>query len=409
MAQSNIRSGDAATYVGVEGTYGTLPTVRRLTPIAGTVVPGPQQADLDVMDESIYLHDRKTTARGLTDGSTIPFELYARRLSSLLTSSTLDAPAQYRDVTRALLGGQSPAQGGNVGAVLDTPAGTTTSLTVVSAANLAVGQWILVPTANGREPARISGISGVTVSLNPGTSTAPTDGGTIAHCITQYLTDSNALSLSVQHAKAGSADEQYQFVGCTGDMTITATRNELVRIACALRAAYWTRGALSISAAVGGDTVGAPFSPLNDGVFLLQPTATATRTNYNIEEISVAANTGMTHILSLVGGVGGTLGVMRVAERNAVTMQVTIPMDPDQITNWSNQTALQAWLQIPAGSGASRQWLIVGLPKCFVLGVPQPVASSDGRVRYQITLAAQIPDTSGATELIRSPFIFAVS
>lgn len=409
MAQSNIRSGDAATYVGVESTYGTLPTVRRLTPIMGTVVPGPQQADLDVMDESIYLHDRKTTARGLTDGSTIPFELYARRLSPALTSGTLDAPAQYRDVVRALLGGMSPAQGGNVGATLTGSPGTTTSLNVVSAANLAVGQWITVETANGPEPARIDGISGTTIALKPGLSTAPSSGGAVAHCITHFLTDSNSLSLSVQHAKAGSADEQYQFVGCTGDMTITAARNELVRIACALRAAYWTRGALSISAAVGGDTVGAPFSPLNDGVFLLQPVATATRTNYNVEQISVAANTGMTHIPSLVGSVGGTLGVMRVAERNAVTMQVTLPMDPDQITNWSGQTALQAWLQIPAGSGASRQWLIVGLPKCFVLGVPQPVASSDGRVQYQITLAAQIPDTSGATELIRSPFIFAVS
>jgi hypothetical protein len=408
MAQVSIRSNDAATYVGVESTYGTLPTVRRLTPIAGSVNIVPQQDDLAVLDESVYLHDNKRTARGLkSNGSTASFQCYLKALSSLLTSSTLDAPAVYRDVMRALLGGMSPAQGGNVGGACAVAAGTASAVDVVSAANFAAGQWVMVETANGMEPARIASIASTTLTMNPALATAPSSSGDVAHCITLYLSDSNTLSLSLQHAKAGSSDEQYELRGCTGDLEIQVARGAQAMISVNLRAGDWSRGALSISTAVGADTTGNCYASIDDAVFLLQAASTATPTNYYVEECTFSVATGMVHVPALNGPVSGTQATMRTGDRVGATATVTIRMDPDQITNWSNQTELQLWLQIPLGTGATRQWLVVGMPKCRIVGVPQPNVSSDNRVRYQLTLQAHI-DASAGSELLRSPFIVAV-
>jgi hypothetical protein len=408
MAQVNLRAADAATFVGVEGTYGTAPTVARLTPVSGTINIVPQQDELEVNDESVFLHDYRQPARGLkSTNSTAELQCNIKRLAALLTTGTLAAPALYRHLVRALLGGMSPAEGGSVGATLDASPGTTTALEVLSAANLAVGQWILVPTANGREPGRIASISGTTVTLNPGLSTAPTASGEIAHCVTTYLNQDNSLSITLQHAKAGSADEQYEMRGCTGDLEITVNRAELASLTARLRAAVWRQGALSLSVAAGADATGNAYASTQDAVFLLQAQATATRVNYDVEECTFRVDTGMAHVPSLSGVVEGTAGVFRVGARQAVEATVTIRMDAAQRTAWDAQTQLQLWLQIPGGSGATRQWLSVGMPRCILVGNPQPVASSDGRVRYTLTLRGQM-DTAGASTLARSPFVMAV-
>jgi hypothetical protein len=221
-----------------------------------------------------------------------------------------------------------------------------------------------------------------------------------------YPSDTNTSTITVQHAKAGNANEQYQFLGCTGNISLALARNSEVTVGFDLQAANWSQGALSLATSVGNDGRGTPFAVVGAKT-LLQAYGTATATNYDVEECSVDLKLGMSRIPSLSGTVEGTAGVMRTGERVAAEINLTVRMDTTWITGWSAQTLYQFAIMIPSGTGSSKQWFVFHAPKCQIVGVPERDFGADGRVRYKLKLLPQI-DTSGSTAALRSPWSIAV-
>jgi len=405
MAAVDIRANESATYTGTESTYGTAATTARTTIVTGSFQPKLMQTELPVLKESVYLHDNQTTVQGLkSDGSGCSFQTYACARAAKLSTSTVTHDA-WEKMMSALCGGVTPADGANVG---DTNAGgTATAPTVASATDFSAGQWCTFPVGSTTEPGRIASISSNTLTLNPGLSTSP-DGGSAAvcHMVTFYPSDTNTSTITVQHAKAGNANEQYQFLGCTGNISLALARNSEVTVGFDLQAANWSQGALSLATSVGNDGRGTPFAVVGAKT-LLQAYGTATATNYDVEECSVDLKLGMSRIPSLSGTVEGTAGVMRTGERVAAEINLTVRMDTTWITGWSAQTLYQFAIMIPSGSGSSKQWFVFHAPKCQIVGVPERDFGADGRVRYKLKLLPQI-DTSGSTAALRAPWAIAV-
>lgn len=405
MAAVDIRANESATYTGTESTYGTAATTARATIVTGSFQPKLMQTELPVLKESVYLHDNQTTVQGLkSDGSGCSYQTYACARAAKLSSSALTLDTWEKQLA-ALCGGVTPADGANVG---DTNAGGTAAApTVASGSDFAAGMWCTWPVGSTTEPGRIASVSGTTINLNPGLSTSP-DGGSAAvcHMVTFYPSDTNTSSVTVQHAKAGNSSEQYEFRGCTGNISLAMARNSEVTVGFDLQAASWSQGALSLSTAVGNDGRGTPFAVVGAKT-LLQAYGTATATNYHVEECSVDLKLGMAHIPSLSGTVEGTAGVMRVGERVAAEINLTVRMDTDWITGWSAQTLYQFMIAVPSGTGTSKQWFVFHAPKCQIVGNPERDFGADGRVRYKLKLLPQI-DTSGSTAALRAPWAIAI-
>ena len=256
------------------------------------------------------------------------------------------------------------------------------------------------------EPAKIASIASTTLTCNPGLSAAPAGSGNVAHMVSFYPSDTNTSSVTVQHAKAGSSSEQYEFLGCTGNISLALARNAEVTVGFDLQAANWRQGALSLATTVGNDGRGAPFAVVGAKT-LLQAYGTATATNYHVEECSVDLKLGMTHLPSLSGTVEGTAGVMRTGERIAAEINLTVRMDTTWVTGWSAQTLYQFMIAIPSGTGATKQWLVFHAPKCQIVGVPERDFGADGRVRYKLKLLPQI-DSAGANAAMRAPWSLSI-
>lgn len=407
MAQVNNRKKDAATYSGVEGTYGTGATTARLSIVSDSWEANLDQPPVAVDAESSELYDHQSPIFGLQTGEA-KFDLYVRPPETApMTTGTMTAPAQL-SLMHAWLGGLSPAAGGNTGAVLAASAGTATAIEVVSAANLAAGQWILVQTANGLEPGRISTIASTTVNLNPGLSTTPTNNGVVASMANLYPTPGvdSCSSVTLEHTTLLTTNQQ-RLLGCIGDFEWRFAQNEPLKCGVTARAAKWERGSLSLATSVGSDTAGLPFALVDGAKFLLQGVATATATHVPIEEITMKMATGLAHTPDIGGAVNGTAGITRVGERMAAEWVVTMRTDEAQMTAWAAQTYLQAVLMVPRGTGVTRQYALWSLPRATIEGKPKRVYSGDGRERYAITLRSQI-DTSLSTALLKAPWIHAV-
>lgn len=404
MAQVDIRANESATYSGTEGTFGSAATTSRLTIVTGSFVPRLSQTELPVLTESVYLHDHQTTVQALkSEGSGCDFSTYAQMRAAKATTSTITYNA-WESLMAAICGGSTPADGANVG---DTnTGGTATAPTVLSGTDFAAGQWVTLPIGGSTEPARITSVVTTTLNCNPGLSGSPTGSGAVAHMVTFYPSDTNTAAVTIEHAKAGNASEQYRFLGCTGSFSLTMQRNQLITFAFTLAAADWSQGALSLGTSVGNDGRGTCFA-LQGGKTLLQPVATATATQYVVEECTVDLKLGMAHVPALTNTTQGVVGTMRVGERMGAEITVVVRMDTDQITNWSAQTLLQFAVMVPQGSGSSRQWFVFHAPRCQIVGVPERVLSGDGRVRYQLKLQTQI-DSSGSTAALRAPWTIAV-
>lgn len=404
MAAEDLRAGESATYFGTESTYGTAATTARGTIVTGSFQPKLMQTELPVLKESTLLHDNQTTVQGLkSDGSGCSFQTYACPRATQLTSSTLALDVWEKQLY-ALCGGVTPADGANVG---DTNTGGTASVpTVSSGTDFAAGMWATFPVGSSTEPAKIASISTTSLTCNPGLSAAPAGSGNVAHMVSFYPSDTNTSSVTVQHAKAGSANEQYEFLGCTGNISLAFVRNSEVTVGFDLQAASWRQGALSLATTVGSDGRGAPFAVVGAKT-LLQAYGTATATNYHVEECSVDLKLGMTHLPSLSGTVEGTAGVMRTGERIAAEINLTVRMDTTWVTGWSAQTLYQFMIAIPSGTGATKQWLVFHAPKCQIVGVPERDFGADGRVRYKLKLLPQI-DTAGANAAMRAPWSLSI-
>jgi hypothetical protein len=411
-----FRDFDSATYVGVESSFATLPTMYRAFPITGSFEPTIEQTELEVNDESIYLDDYKDPVLGFKSGG-CKLSYYVRPSSDQLSSGGGGGVATiplYNFFT-ALFGinGTSAGAGSTTASV-----NTTVDATLADASSINEGQWVLPTVSGTTEPCRVGTKSTNTLTWDLGPSTTPT--ASSAACLGMYNwfpANNNTSSLYVQYAVANeSTNEKYSFSGCTGDMALKFDRNGLLQVDFDLKANNWScPSSDTIAVTVGTDTMGTPFA-LKDATVILQSASTTTRTQKEIVSFSAKLNMGMVHNQALNGtagtlGANGNIGVMRTSGRMFAEATVRLYGDTTDtatyLSYWTSRTALQFVVMIPSGSGSTKRWFVFDMPKCIVVGRPKPV-SDGGRRMIELTLRSKKRSVSASGAQGRSSFTMAI-
>ena len=402
MTQVNIRHSESASYAGIESTFGTTPSMTRIFPITSSVDPAVDQEELDVDEESIYLADYKAPVKGLKSGN-LKFGCYAAPASTVLSAAASPSTPWLGTLLKALLGAELSAAGSTVAS-----SGSATAVTVASGhgSRFAVGGWALFETGGAVEPGRISAIATDALTLDLAISAAATSSGIVSNCYQYYWTEGNTQALTIQHALIGDSAHQWTFNGCTGGWGLKLDRNGLLRVDFDLKVASWTGpSAQSLTTTVGSNGMGSPWS-MRDATCILQAYNTTTRTHYPLHSVSCKFADGLEHIPEL-GGVEGKTGVMRTSGRKGT--EFTVRFQSDQVrdaTDWVSRTVLQLVVMVPQGSGTSKRWFILDVPRAVIVGKPKLVKEG-GFTLTEITLRPQI-NTSGSTALARAPYKIAI-
>lgn len=396
MAAVNFTPRNAATYVGIEATYGTTPAMTRATIVEGSFEPDAQQTEIDVPDERAHIADLVDPVLGLKTGGGCKFAMHCRPPATQLTATTTEA--HYLGlVLKALFGGES-ATGGTL--VASATSATVFTVTAGQGVRIAEGQTILVAINGALEPARVKSVATDTITLAYALSATPAAGALVVGMYNYFLTQTNTQSLCVQHAKVQDADHQWTFNGCTGGLELTTERDQVFKITAALKAGTFTGpSAQGIGTATAAESMGKPIA-FREYFCLLQPVATATRTHRPIESVGVELQFGMEHIPELAagtGGVEGTVGVMRAgAVKPFAKVKLKMRADTQLDAWWSSRTPLQFVLAVPTGSGTTKRWAVLDVGTCLIVGKPKHPGGD--RQLYELELHAQLDtSTSGST------------
>jgi hypothetical protein len=402
MAQTNVPSRLAATYLGLETTYGSSSgaTMVRATPFGEVDLSGLARAQLEVDDEQTRGHKYITPVHGLkSDGSGAKLVYAGKVPTTRLVAAASPDNHPLGVILRGLWGNDSGTSYNAAAGTTVAAAGSTTSaVEVASATGRVVGEWIGVEVSSALEFRRIKSISGTTLNVYPnfsGTPTATT--GIVVGGYTYAPAQAHTTSLVLQHAKATDSTHQWEVAGCTGDLELTYARGEIVRFGVDLKAATWTGPSsqgFSTTAATDGMT--APLAT-QGATTLVQALATTTTTHYALEAMTVKFAGGMMHLLEL-GGTEGTTGVMRVPARPFAEGTIEFRSDPSRSTSdWASQTKLGIIVIIPTGSGTTKRAIVVDLPTVVLVGAPKYKEKGGRLVTECAFKTLEDESTSGAT------------
>lgn len=405
MTQKNLVQRTAVTLVGLESTFG-VPGVggTQVFPQGESFSDDRQQAELEVEDESVYLHDYKTTVLGLKSGG-CKFDLLVKPLSTILDSLAVAPTTSPNEIiAKALFGGELLNPGSLVVAS-PSPTPTSFSVTPADGAHFLTGQMLYVEVGGVLEPTVVASVSTDAITLALALSSAPSTGAKVVNAANYYPIAGNTRTLTVARAQVGDVNEQQIFSGCTGDLAFGYDRGGLLKMSPDLKCADWQDGALSIPTTYGADPQGPGFA-LKDAVTLLQPVGTTTKTQYPVTKFSAKIGMGMVFVPEH-GGINGNTGVMRTGERMFCEIDLTVRADRDLIGYQTAKTPLRFLHVVPQGAGNTKRFAALHLPRCIVVGTPKPVVDG-GRRLYNVKLRSQI-DTTGGDELSRAPLVWAVS
>lgn len=389
MSAVDVRTVDASTLVGIESTFGTTPSMTRIFPVADSMEISVSQAELENLDESVYLWDVKNPIQGLKEASA-KFSVAQRADSTPLLTGATPATPWLGTLWKACLGGEHAVAGDTIAS-----SSTTTLLKTSDGTKFLPTLPILCDVGNVPEPTWVSSIATNDVSLGLALSASPTTGQDIIQMYAYYPTSANTSTVTLQHALAGDSAHQWTLNGCIVDGQLKIERNKPLMADFALTGASWTGPSnQSITTAVGSDAMSEPFG-VASGFVVLQSAAVTTRTHYPIHSCSIKFNHGMTHIEELAGTTQSRIGAFRTGQRLFAEIDLEIRSDLAIDTSyWTSRTDLQFMLAIPRGSGSTKQWFVVFAPKVIVVGKPQ-VAKNGGRMTSKFKLQTKIA-TSGA-------------
>lgn len=405
MAQISKRSKEAATFVGRESAFATLPgTMYRAFPVENSFGTELEQKEIENVDERTTLYAVLPTVRGLQDGK-LKLEFYGKVHSSQLIAGASPSPNYMTEVLDAAWGYTGAGEGSLV------TAGSTTTVVNVSTgdgSNFEVGQWIGIEAGatNTLEPCRIVSIATDALTVYPPMSTAPLAGDIVVNSVTVAPSVTHDGTLYVQHAMVGDSSMQWSLKGNTANIGFEVKRNEIFKL--------MVEGAVgsfvgpenqSISTAVDSDTLTSPFV-VRDALVLFRASGTsvANRTAYPLAEFSVKTNGKMEHIAEL-GGTEGKLGAFRKGQRLFAEATLKFRYDGSiDSSTWSAQTAMQCVVIVPKGSGTSKRFIAIDLPYTYIVGKPK-IVNEDGMVYFEITLHASEDSSiaSPTTDLMSAP------
>ena len=400
MAQQDLVNLTGSTLIGLEGTYGTTPSMTRIFPRAGgTMVPTQTIIGVDTLQEKLVKRDKSPRGyKAGTAGFTCDSYLDATRLTSAGSAST----TWLGTLLKAALGGESAAAGSTV------TAGSSAS-SIVSAsghgARFPVGTVFLCDVGDVPEVVISKAVSTDTITPLFNLSGSPTNGQDIINCHNYYLTDTNTQSLTIQHALAQDSSHQWTLNGCavTG-LSVDLARDGRMSYAFSLNGSTWTGpSSQSISTAAATNPLSGPIPNIN-AVCLLQTLGTTTRTHVPFHSLSLSIELGNSLVQELGGSTQGTVGVMR---SGVPTVSATLTMRSDlaQYTGWDSDEDLILVYAIPSGTGATKRWTGFVL---YCNREDRPARGSEGNREMTVLNLRGRHNTmqsTAVTDLAYSPFI----
>jgi hypothetical protein len=404
MAQVNIRANDAASFVAIESTHGTTPSMTRCHPIAGSVEITTETAPLENETQTTYLHDAQDQVDGV-ESATLKCGYYLKGPGTRLDSAATPATPPLVIFLKGLFGGEVAAAGA---AVTGADESTLYTTTAAHAGRFTVGQLLWANNSGVLLPCVVESVDAVagTVSVWPNMPGDPS-GTDAVNAYNYYPAESNAQSLCFQHALAGDSSHQWTLNGGTGSMELKLDANGLIRCDFDLKFAKHTGpSSQGISTTHAADAMSGLFA-VKDGLFLYQAAATTTRTHVPVRALALKMNFGMEHLPD-IGGVEGTSGVMRTGQR--VFAELTVKLtgsDLDYQTTWSGRTARRMLLAFSVGSGSSQRMAALYMPAAKIVGKPR--TTTEGGIKVtEMTLRSHI-DTGGSTAIARAPLVLAIA
>lgn len=403
MAQANIKTKTAATYVGLETTFGTTAsTLYRAFPVAGTIELGHSQTEIENDAESTRLYDRKKTVRGLKGGS-VKFEMHPRIANTVYSGSNVSADNYQQQLLKATFGGYLSSTGSLVGA-----GASTTVVPVDTVANFTRGQFALFTTTAGLEPAMVVSSSATGVTVIPALSSSPASASAVAGMDNFYPTETNSNTLTFQHAKSDDSTAQWTYKGCkVNSFDLKIERDKAISLSMELEAKTWTTGSQSIATTYVTESMGAPVA-VTAAKTIFQSTATTSRTHYPLESVNFKVVPGVVFLEEL-GGTEGATGVMRTSDRTFAEATLKFRADSQADFNWNAQTDMQLHVMVPKTdpNGVVR-WMVASIPSCQIVGAPK-WSDADGRLVCEVTVKSIMNTlvSSPSTALAYTPFVLA--
>lgn len=394
MTQTNIQTAKEVCFAAKETTFATLPTMKPFVVEADSWDAKQNKAPLEDLDSSPLLFDERLRVDGLFEGSAkLKFKL--KPYGSQITSTApVTQPAAF-DLLECVLGGMQ------VGAGSAISAGTTSQVTVAADTGFAVGQVVGVSGGGDCVPVVVETKPGANVvTFWPNLAGAVTS-GTLVNSYCAHMTETNAKSFSIQHAYPDSSSEQQEFRGCHGKLKLTTEIGSLAMCELDVVPATGQQGALSLSTAVQTNPLATGGHAVKNAVLYVQTSATTTRTDYCVEDFALEIDPGM-EFTPCASGVEGKDGVMRVKGRGTVKLMLKIKADPAEITTWAARTVRRVLFAIPSGSGTSKRWVFVYLPKAVLAKSPAQ-SKAGGRLLYDLEFHTQIDNTAAANSVAGSP------
>lgn len=394
MAFITIPTSADKLFVGEESTYGTAATTAFAAHVEGSAQPKLNQTEIENNSASARLFQRFPSLQGLKSAdSGIAFAIHAKSASAVLDTAATPSTPYLGTLMEALLGGEYAAAGSTVSG----GSATTTSIPVQTGhgSRFRVGTVVGIEVASVRYFRAVVGIATDTLTVHPALPSAPANGDDVLNGYCYYPTQSNSKSLTIEHthtvpASSGAETVQRRLLGCTGNMSFTASQNTLAQWGFDMRAADWEYGSLSLSTAVGSESMADP-QPVTSLKLYLQPAATTTDSHYCAATFGATFDLGMAH-LKCLGGVQGTSGTARMGGRNLGAFSVRAQIDLDKYTEWNARTLLRMLAILEYGSGNSKRATYLFANRVQIVGNPQPV--EEGGFLYQDLALQPVLDTS---------------
>jgi len=405
MAQINVRTRDAATYVGFETTFAAQPaTMVRAFPIEESFQAELEQTELENLEESVDLYDNEATVRGMKGGK-VKMDFYLRVPSAQLVSGQSSQTHYLNEVLRAGLGFRFVSQGSTVAG---TGGPTTFNVAAGQGSRFSRGTWIGVEVDGEIEPAKVIERSTDTLTVYPDLSNSLVNGARVANSYTYLPSVNAATSLHIQHAKNGLTSEglQWGMSGSAVSLTFDIKRNEIAKLGVEAEVADW-RGPQILGIATGSasDPMTSPFA-VRDAVTIFQPITTTSRNSYCLISAEIKLNGGLEHVECL-GATEGKTAVFRKGQRLFGEASLKFRFDPDvDSIYWETQELMSCIIMIPKGSGNTKRWIVLEIPTCRVVGKPT-VSEESGMFYLSVQLQATRDETvvnAASTNLESAPF-----
>lgn len=399
-----------AAYMSEESAFCTIGTERRCWPVADSLEITPKQMLVDARGLSVKVFDAKTPLAGDKSVS-VKWGYYLQPPATLNSSAaTPDTSATnpLRIPLKTVFGGESVAAGSDI----DTASsGTSFSVTAGHGARFPIGQLYAVDTdvTYGFEVVQSRSRSTDALTCYPALSATPAGGQDITNLNTYYVTNSNALSMSLAVSTLNNA-RQIRAKGLNGSVQLKFEKNALAVADFAMEGATFD-GPDSLSYAItrSEDTMANPLSVRN-ALMYLQAVATTTRVNTPVDSVTITLNFGNMHLTSLTGTTEGKRGVHRGENLidSCCKVELLMPDNADVYTWYAAQSELSFWFIVKVDpSAGGRRFVVVHCPQVIVESYPEVVKGEGNLTKLKVTLRAKVSEqcTGTATELSESPVV----